>query len=385
MLSGPKRTVIFHDNFAQMGGAERVAEALHRTFPGADLATTLTVPERLTAYLRSTGISTTWMQFLPAKARLFRWYFLLYPFAIETVNLDKYDLVVTSCFGYAKGVKRRKDALHVCYCHSPMRWVSRRADYLEREGFGSWMRGLLGLALGPLGMWERRAARRPDLYIANSREVARRLHAAFGVESTVIPPPIETQRFTVSAEVDDYYLVLSRLVPYKRLDLAVEACNRSSRRLKVIGAGPDMKRLISIAGPTIEFLGRQADVDVARFASRCQALILPGEEDFGMAPLEVNAAGRPVVAFKGGGALETIVPGLNGIFFGQPTVESLLGSLDTFENMQWLPYRIRAHADQFDISRFQQRVRALVESAALRVGAATAEPPVEPASALVAD
>src|ERR1035437_777988 len=251
---GPK-TIIFHDNFAQMGGAERVAEELHRASPGAGFATTLSVTERLSTYLQRSTIKTSWMQFLPAKASLFRWYFLLYPFAIEGVNLDKYDLIVTSCFGFAKGVKRRKNALHICYCHSPMRWVWRTSDYLARENIRGWKRSLLLLALKPLKAWEIRAARRPDFYIANSREVACRLRDAFGIESTVIHPPIETRRFSVSTEVDDYYLVLSRLIPYKRIDLAIEACSRTGRRLKVIGAGRDNERLRAMAGPTIEFLG----------------------------------------------------------------------------------------------------------------------------------
>jgi glycosyltransferase involved in cell wall biosynthesis len=357
-----RRTVIFHDNFAQMGGAERVAEELHRALPGADLATTLLVPERLSVYLRRATITTTWMQLLPMKARLFRWYFLLYPFAIEGIKLEGYNLIVSSCFGYAKGVRRPKNALHICYCHSPMRWVWRTSDYLAREKITGLKRRLLLLALAPLKAWEIRAARRPDFYIANSREVARRLRDIFGIEATVIYPPIDTRRFTVSSSVHDYFLVVSRLVPYKRIDLAIDACSRSGRRLKVIGGGPDMERLISLAGPTIEFLGRQSDEAVAEFVSHCRALIFPGEEDFGMAPLEANAAGRPVVAFRGGGALETIVQGLNGVFFDEPTVESLIASLERFEEMEWQPAAIRAHSEQFDRDIFQQRVRAFIKS-----------------------
>jgi glycosyltransferase involved in cell wall biosynthesis len=367
MLRSGVKCVIFHDNFAQMGGAERVAEELHRTFPGADLASTLSVTERLSDYLKHTAIKTTWMQFLPAKARLFRWYFLLYPFAIECVNLKQYDVIVSSCFGYAKGVKRGKNAVHICYCYTPMRWVWRTSDYLARENFSTWKRNLLLIALRPLRAWEIRAAQRPDFYIAISHEVARRIKDAFGVESTVIYPPIDTRRFSVSAEVDGYYLVLSRLVPYKRIDLAVEACSRTGRRLKVIGSGPDLKRLRAMAGPTIEFLGRQPDEAVARLASRCRALIFPGEEDFGMAPLEVNAAGRPVVAFAGGGASETIVPGLNGIFFHDATVKSLIDSLVTFETMQWQPDKIRAYAERFDSERFRQQIRAFIGDVAPNV------------------
>jgi glycosyltransferase involved in cell wall biosynthesis len=356
--------VIFHDNFAQMGGAERVAEELHRTFPGAALASTLAVTGKLSGYLQRTAIKTTWMQLLPAKARLFRWYFLLYPVAIECVNLKKHDLIVSSCFGYAKGVKRHKYALHVCYCHSPMRWVWRTSDYLEREGLSSGKQWLLRLALKPLKAWEMIAAQRPDIYIANSREVARRLKEAFGIEATVIHPPIDTSRFFISSEIGDYYLVLSRLVPYKRNDLAIKACSETGRRLKVIGAGPDMKRLQAIAGPTVEFVGRQSDEAVAKLVSHCRALILPGEEDFGMAPLEANAAGRPVVAFAGGGASETILPGINGVLFREATVESLIRALEESDTTQWCPAQIRAYSERFDSKMFRRRILAFIESVA---------------------
>jgi glycosyltransferase involved in cell wall biosynthesis len=194
--------------------------------------------------------------------------------------------------------------------------------------------------------------------LARSGEAA---EDSFGVDSTVIAPPIETQRFCVSAEVDDYYLVLSRLVPYKRIDLAVHACNMSGRKLKIIGSGPDMERLREIAGSTVEFLGRQSDESVATLLSRCQALLFPGEEDFGMTPLEANAAGRPVIAFAGGGALETIIPGLNGSFFKEPTVDSLVAAMDQFEAMDWKPEAIRAHAETYDALVFHEKIHAFLD------------------------
>jgi glycosyltransferase involved in cell wall biosynthesis len=359
----PPRIAVFHDNLAQMGGAERVTEALHKAFPGAALYTTLSVPERLSPYLRAAGARTTWMQWLPRKAELFRHYFFLYPFAVESVDLSAYDVVITSCFGFAKGVHRRNGALQVCYCHTPMRWVWRTSDYFAKEKIGLLKELLLGLALKPLRWWEIRAAKRPDLYIANSQIVAQRLRDAFGVESVVIPPPIETDRFYASESTDDYFLILSRLVPYKRLDLAVQAATRLSISLKVIGSGPDLERLRAMAGPTVEFLGRQSDEAVSQLVSRCQALIFPGEEDFGMAPLEVNAAGRPVVAFYGGGAVETIVEGINGIFFREPTVDSLVDAMHRFRLARWDVAAIQGHARTYDIAAFQQRIREFVETA----------------------
>jgi glycosyltransferase involved in cell wall biosynthesis len=361
-----------------MGGAERVTEEIHRALPSSTLGTTLTARERLSQYLQAQPIKTTWMQWLPAKAKLFRWYFLLYPFAVEGFDTRQYDLIVTSCFGYAKGIKRSRGALHICYCHTPMRWVWRTSDYLARENMSPLKRRLLLLALKPLRAWEMKAAKRPDFYIANSRAVAKRLKDSFGIDSTVIAPPIETQRFYVSQEVDDYYLVLSRLVPYKRIDLAVRACNTAGRKLKIIGSGPDMERLREIAGDTVEFLGRQSDEAVATLISRCRALLFPGEEDFGMTPLEANAAGRPVIAFAGGGALETIVPGLNGIFFDEPTVDSLVLAMERFEAMDWKPDAIRAHAETYDATVFHDKIHAFIDSvrtdAIVQAEAATLRP-----------
>lgn len=357
------RVAVFHDNLAQMGGAERVTEALHKAFPGADLYTTLAVPERLSPYLRGAAARTTWMQWLPRKADFFRHYFLLYPFAVELVDLSAYDVVITSCFGFAKGIHTREDALQVCYCHTPMRWVWRSSDYFAKEKIGLLKKLLLGVALKPLRWWEIRAAKRPDFYIANSQIVAQRLRDAFGVESVVIPPPIETERFYASASTENYFLILSRLVPYKRLDLAVQAATRLSLTLKVIGSGPDLERLRAMAGPTVEFLGRQSDESVNHLVSRCQALIFPGEEDFGMAPLEVNAAGRPVIAFYGGGAVETVVEGINGIFFREPTVDSLMDAVRRFRLESWDVAAIQNHARAYDIAAFQQRIREFVDNA----------------------
>ncbi|HXB62648.1 MAG TPA: glycosyltransferase [Acidobacteriaceae bacterium] len=358
---GTRRVAIFHDNFAQTGGAERVAEILHRTYPQSDLLTTLSVPERLSPYMQRVRLKTTWMQWLPEKAKFFRGYFLLYPFAVEQANMNTYDLVLSSCVGYAKGVKRRAGAVHICYCHTPMRWVHRTEDYLEREPFSRWVRTLLLLLLKPLKAWEKRAAKQPDYYIANSRIVAERLQSAFGIASVVIPPPIDISRFAISPAVDDFYLVLARLVAYKRIDLAIEACMRTGRKLVIIGDGPDRARLEAMADANITFLGCVADGVVSDYASRCRALICPGEEDFGMTPLEINAAGRPVVAYYGGGAMETIQDGLNGIFFDKPTSGSLRGALHRFEKMTWDPQAIRRHAAAYDVTIFQSRIREFID------------------------
>jgi glycosyltransferase involved in cell wall biosynthesis len=227
---------------------------------------------------------------------------------------------------------------------------------MAREKFSSTTKFFLRAMVDGLKQWEMKAARRPDYFIANSHIVAHRLKAAFGVDATVIEPPIETSRFWISQNVDDYYLVLSRLVSYKRIDIAVQACTQTGRRLVVIGDGPDRERLKAMAGPTVTFMGRLPDKTVNQYASRCRALIFPGEEDFGMAPLEVNAAGRPVVAYGAGGATETVIEQVNGILFRTQTTESLIEALERCEYRIWDPPSIRKISQRYDIHVFQERL-----------------------------
>jgi glycosyltransferase involved in cell wall biosynthesis len=358
------KIALVHDYFIQMGGAERVAAAMHDSFPSAPIYTTVALPHRLPKELRGADIRTSAMQRLPGMEQRFRQYFMLYPFAVERFDLSEYDLIFSSSSGYAKGVRRRKNAIHVCYCHTPMRWVWRYEDYVARENFSRVARSMLPISLWGLKKWDLRAAQQPNYYIANSRLVAERIKQTYGREAFVIPPPIDVDRFELSVIIEDYYLVLSRLVPYKRIDLAIEACKRLGRRLVIIGDGPDRERLEKLAGPKTEFLGRQTDSQVNRYASRCRALLFPGEEDFGMVPLEVNAAGRPVIAFRGGGAIETVVEGVTGIFFKQPTSMSLVEAIENFESRSWNQQIMRRHAEKFDRSVFAFRVLQFLGSVA---------------------
>jgi glycosyltransferase involved in cell wall biosynthesis len=289
---------------------------------------------------------------------------MLYPFAVENFDMSDYDLIFSSSSGYAKGVRRRRNAIHVCYCHTPMRWVWRYDDYVARERFGQFARTLLPMMLWPLRKWDLRASRQPNYYIANSRLVAQRIKKIYGREAHVIPPPIDVNRFHMSNEIDDYYLVLSRLMPYKRIDLAIEACKRMNRRLIVIGDGPDRERLEKLADDRIEFLGRQPDKIVNYYAARCRALLFPGEEDFGMAPLEANAAGRPVIAYRSGGAVETVEDEVTGIFFDHASSHSLSEAIEKFESLRFDQYTLRRHAEKFDRTVFSFRVLQFLGSVA---------------------
>jgi glycosyltransferase involved in cell wall biosynthesis len=347
-----------------MGGAEKVVEAMHDSFPSSPVYTTVALPRMLPDRLRAADIRTSAMQRLPGMDRRFRHYFMLYPFAVENFDLSQYDLIFSSSSGYAKGVRRKRNTIHVCYCHTPMRWVWRYDDYVARERFGRGIKSLLPFCLWGLKKWDLRASQQPNYYIANSRLVAERIRKIYGREAFVIPPPIEVNRFHMSNDIDDYYLILSRLMPYKRIDLAIEACKRMNRRLIIIGDGPDRARLERLADDRIEFLGRQPDQIVNYYAARCRALLFPGEEDFGMAPLEANAAGRPVIAYRGGGAVETIEEGKTGLFFDQPNSRSLSTAIEQFEAMIWSQILLRRHAEKFDRNVFAFRVLQFLGSVA---------------------
>lgn len=349
------KIAIVHDYFIQKGGAEKVAQELHDMFPSSTLVTTVDIHQ-------TPGIVTSWLRHLKITEKNHRLFFLLYPLAVETLDLTEYDLIISSSSGYAKGVRKRKDAIHICYCHTPMRWVWRFGAYAERENFGAITKRILPVLLALLKHWDLAASRRPDYYIANSQVVADRITRAYKRDSIVISPPIDTERFAESDVDGDFYLILSRLAPYKRLDLAVEACKRLGRRLVVIGDGTARQHLESLAGPETEFLGRADDAVVAEYAGRCKALIFPGEEDFGMTPLEINAAGRPVIAYRAGGAIETVIENGTGVFFDEQQPESLMSAIEDFELKTWDREVIRKHAVSFGREVFISSIVQFVES-----------------------
>lgn len=354
------KIAVVHDYFTQIGGAEQVAAALIQTFPGASLHATVALPECVPAGLAGVPVTTSWMQKLPAMRRFYRFYFLLYPLAVPSLDLSGYELVLSSSSGYAKGVHTNRDAIHVCYCHTPMRWAWNFESYSAREEMGSAKQLLLSHLIRGLRHWDLGASRQPDHFIANSQTVAARIRHVYGRFAEVIYPPIDLDRFRPSEEQEDYYIVLARLVSYKRIDLAVEACTMLGRRLLVIGDGPDRARVMAKAGPTVSFLGRLSDGEVEHYAARCRALIFPGEEDFGMAPLEIAAAGRPTIAYRGGGAVETIVDGVTGIFFDRQEPGDLADAITRFERIEWSPAVLRRHAEKFGTDVFQAKLCAFL-------------------------
>jgi len=374
------RVAVVHDYFTQYGGAEKVAGEMYNLVPQADMFATVALDKYVPAGVPKHKLQTSWMQNLPLMKDLYRLYFPLYPFGVHSLDLSGYDLVLSSSSGYGKGVRTRRDALHVCYCHTPMRWIWRFNDYVRREKLALSKRVILPMALKGLKAWDIDAARQPDQYVANSKFVAQRIRECYGREAVVIPPPIDAGRFVIRPAQDDYYLVLARLVSYKRIDLAISACNRLKKRLIIIGSGPEAEKLRALAGPTVTMLGHVSDAQATRYAAECRALLFCGEEDFGMAPLELAAAGRPTIAFGAGGALETIVEGSTGIFFDQQDVASVVEAIRTFEAMSWSPHTLRAHALRFDVSQFRRKFYDLLAALGYPLGADGIESPrrIEP-------
>ncbi len=277
------------------------------------------------------------------------------------MDLRAFDLVISDSSAFAKGVMTRPETLHLCYCHTPMRWAWNYEDYVERERLGRLARAVLPRFITRLRQWDYVTAARVDYFVANSPTVMARIAKYYRRESVYIPPPVETSRFNVSQDHDDYFLIVSRLVPYKRIDLAVEAFSALGLPLRIIGSGRDEKRLRKLAAKNVTFLGRLPDDQVRVQMSRCRAFVFPGEEDFGITPVEAQACGRPVIAFGAGGALATVRDGETGVFFREQTAAALADAVRGFRDEQFDSARIRRHAEEFDTARFARRFLRFVD------------------------
>jgi glycosyltransferase involved in cell wall biosynthesis len=356
------KLAIVHDFLNQFGGAERVVSALNELYPEAPIFTSIYDERRLPENFRRMEIHASWMQHLPFVFQWFKAYVLLYPLAFESFDLSDYQVVLSSSSSFAKGVRKREGQLHICYCHTPMRFVWRYEDYVRREALPEWLKTFLPFFLEPVKSWDLQNAQRVDFFIANSRMVAERIRKIYGRESVIINPPVEGDFFRPSSIDRDYFLIVSRLNAYKRVDVAVEAFNELDLPLKIIGDGPDRKGLERRARSNIEFLGRRSDFEVAKYLAECRALIFTGEEDFGIVPLEAMACGRPVVAYRAGGAEETVVEGKTGIFFEPQTSPALIQALKRFQFEVFDKNKIREHALQFDKKVFKQKIEGFVRT-----------------------
>ena len=353
------RVALIHDYLNQAGGAERVVEVLCQMFPDAPLYTSVYDPETMPAFWRNVQIRTTFMQRLSPKLRVAKRLLPLYPAAFEKLDLSGYDLVLSSCSTFSKGVITPPETLHVCYCHNTTRFAWMYPEYVAHEGLSRLQRAVLPFVVSPLRVWDYAAAQRVDHYIANSRTTQQRIATYYRRPATIIEPPIQTAEFAGGdGRVEPYFLVISRLQSYKRIDLAVRAASRLGLPLRIIGRGPDEARLRRLAGPGVAFLGRVSDAERSGLLQRCAAVIVAGREDFGLVALEAQAAGRPVVAYGAGGSLETVIPGQTGAFFEEPTAESLEAALHRFDPAAYDPETCRANARRFDVESFKRRMHA---------------------------
>ena len=359
------KVALVHDHLAQEGGAEKVLQILAEIFPDAPIYTLLYEPKNADKYFKGKKIETSIIQKLPGGIKHYQWYMPFMPMAVEFFDLRKYDLILSDTSSFAKGVITSPDSLHICYCHTPTRYLwDYTHQYINELKYNKYFKKVISLFLNYIRVWDKQAAERVDKYIANSKTVKRRIKKYYRRNSEVIYPPVEVEKFSISKPSEDpYFLIGTRLAPYKRVDIVIEAFkSMPERRLKIFGDGVDMERLKELAGdsPNIEFLGRVDENLKIKLYSECQAFLNPQEEDFGITVIEAMASGRPIIAFNKGGARETIIAGKTGIFFDEQTPEALTRAVKDFDNYNWQPVEIRAHAKQFSIDRFKKEIMDFV-------------------------
>jgi len=355
------RVAIVHYWLTGMRGGEKVVEALCELFPQADIFTNIYRAERVSETIRRHRVRTTFVDRLPFASRI-RAYLVLMPLALEQLDLRGYDLVISTESGPAKGIVPPLDGTHICYSLSPMRYAwDMYPDYLASAG---WLgRALLRPAMHYMRLWDFATAARVDHFATLSEHTRRRIAKYYRREAEVVYPPVDTERFRPNGRRGDFYLVVGATERYKRVDLAIETVNRLGRPLVVIGEGPEDRRLRRLAGPTVTFLGAQPDEVLREHYASCRALIFPGEEDFGIVPVECMASGRPVIAYERGGALDTVRDGETGVFFREQTAEALADAILRYEReeREFSPERIAEHARAFDREHFKARFGAMVE------------------------
>lgn len=356
------RVALVHDWLTGRRGGEKVLEVLAEIFPRAPIYTLIHFPGSQAPEIEKRLIRTSFLQRLPFLKGHYRSYLPLFPLAAELFDLQEYELVISSSHCVAKGVIPRPDALHISYVHSPIRYAwNQYFAYFSPRKLPVFSRILIPPVIHYLRLWDESASARVDHFLANSVNVARRIRKYYRREAEVIQAPVDTEFFRpADGGAGDYYLIVSALVPYKMIDLAIAAFNRFGGRLKIVGQGPDAKKLRRLAGANTEFLGAVDSASLLRLYQNARALILPGEEDFGITALEAEACGTPVIALGRGGALETVIAEKTGLFFPEPKVESLLAALDKFQGLEFNKLEVRSHAMKFSRDIFKEKVGAYI-------------------------
>ena len=358
-----------------MRGGERVLLEMCRLFPEATLFTLLHRPSSVARQIEALEIRTSFLNRIPGVHERYRYYLPLYPLAVSRLDLRGFDLILSSSHAVAKGVQKPAGSVHVCYCHTPMRYIwDMQSDYFHYGDAWRIGRTCLRTVAPALRAWDRRTAARVDHFIANSRFVQERIRRYYGRDSEIIYPPVDTEFFTASPSCrrEEFYLVSGALAPYKRIDKVIEAFNKLGRRLVVAGDGPELNRLRKIAKTNVEFRGWVTDEELQRLYRSARALVTAGREDFGIVVVEAQACGCPVVALSAGGSLETIQDGVNGILFAEQHVDDIVRAIHRFETMTWPVERVRHQVERFSRENFQARIRSFVSertagSSAVRV------------------
>ena len=355
---------LVHDWLNQLGGAEAVLENLVQLFPRAPIYTSMYWRDEMPPAYMGWDIRPLWLNHAPGIYEHHQQYLALYPAAWSSLNLARYDVVLSNKSGFCHGVhtrNRKTLALHICYCLAPTRYVWTFDEYSHSEGMSASLRLALRPLVAALRRWDFQAAQRVDHFIAISTEIQQRIRRYYKRDSDIIYPPVDIRRFAPQRHHGDYYLIVSRLIPYKRIDLAIEAFNRLGLPLVVAGAGRDAARLEKLAKPNVQFLGRVPDADLPDLMARCKAFVFPGREDFGITPVEVEASGRPAIAFGAGGALDTVIDGETGVLFEEQTVEALIAAVKRFNTLRFDLDLIRRHAETFSTETFKQKLTAFIE------------------------
>ena len=366
------KVVLVHDHLAQDGGAEKVLKVFAEMFPEAPIYTLLFEKDNVDKYYKDKQIATSIIQKLPGGIKHYQWYMPFMPMAVEFFDLSNYDLILSDSSSFAKGVITKTDALHIDYCHTPTRYVwSDTHQYINELKYNKFFKKLISLALNYIRIWDRQAADRVDLFIANSKTVQRRIEKYYRRDSTLIYPPVDTEKYSLSTNLldeklkaEEYFLIGCRLAPYKRVDLVIEAfCQMPDKKLKIFGNGVDEKRLKEIAAGAvnIEFLGRVEDGVLAKLYRNAQAFIHPQEEDFGISPVEAMACGCPVIAYRKGGATETVIEGQSGLFFDEQKKEVIKEVINSFKRSNFDEKIVRAQAEKFSTAKFKENIKNFID------------------------
>ncbi len=355
------KIALIHDHLTQEGGAEKVLEVFAAMWPQAPIFTLFFDPTKINPTFNQARIKTSFLQHWPGAVKHYQWFLPFMPAATESYDLMDFQVVVSNSSAMAKGVITRSNTLHVCYCHTPTRYLwSDTHRYIDELKHNRLVKKIIPLILNKLRIWDQLAAQRVDYFIANSKNVAERINKYYRRSSTVIYPPVDTKQFYVSKTPGKYFLTGGRLVAYKRFDITILAFNRLGIPLKIFGTGPEEKKLRALAKDNIEFVGRCDQETLAKLYSEAQAFIHPQIEDFGITAVESMASGRPVIALAAGGALETIVAGKTGVFFDEPTWEALADAVVRFKSEQFQPEAIKTYAEKFSVERFKSEIENFI-------------------------